>query len=103
MKAKPLNFLDRIGPGTPAWNAFDGALDAWLDTPKGQRNARTASYKRYANCREHMIKCLIKAGAGPGVVKEWKQLLRTRCREDLADIEAHQRVQEGFNTGPTFQ
>lgn len=99
MKAKPLNFLDRIGPGTPAWNA----LDAWLDTPKGQRDGRSKSYKRYANCRDHMIKCLIKAGAGSGVVKEWKQLLRTRCREDLADIEAHQRAQQEFMKGATYQ
>lgn len=80
---KPM-FDDPIGPGTPAWNAFDNALAAWAGARDGERDSRTSRlYHRYSNQRAAMITALRKAGADEETVCAWLADLRARiaCRD----------------------
>jgi hypothetical protein len=57
-----MNFHDPIGPGTPAWNAFDRAIEKWHDyrvAPSGAPKRR--AYKAYHNARQYMRFCLVRA------------------------------------------
>lgn len=68
---------DPIGPGTPAWNNFDNAVEAWqsigaADWSRGSNRGKDPRYKRYHNCRQEMIRHVRKHN---GDVEAWcKQL-----------------------------
>lgn len=71
---------DRVGPGTPAWLAFDAACDAWKayvanDQSSGNHNP---DYKRYWNRRSYMIRCLRQAGAPQHEIDHWCHFLQTQ-------------------------
>lgn len=81
-------FLDPIGPGTPAWNSFDIALVAWINLPEGLTGKARQShplYRRWRNARHYMIAKLREAGASEATIDAWCQDLRSRClSKDLA-------------------
>jgi hypothetical protein len=55
--------FDPIGPGTPAWYAFDRAMDLWKAyraAPSG--SPKRKAYKDYHNARHYMKQCLARAG-----------------------------------------
>lgn len=73
---------DPVGPGTPAWDAFDKAVDAFLRTPGGSHNQGHAAYRQYKNYRDYMI-AQLRANRVPDV-RPWTDCLRDRCREEAS-------------------
>ena len=76
-------FTDPIGPGTPAWNYFDKALEAWQDWREARVHwkDKVPKYKRYVNCRQHMIGSLKKAKASSSEIELWCKQLAKRRKE----------------------
>jgi hypothetical protein len=72
--AKP-SFKYPTGPGTPAWAAFDRALEAYR-AAKGQGNLK--AIKRYYNQRQYMIDLLRKHHEP---VKPWTRALDEAIKE----------------------
>jgi len=58
--------FDPTGPGTPAWNTFDKAHEAWYE---GHR-------KRYYNHRHYMIQLLRGHGKTRAEIFSWTECLR---------------------------
>lgn len=70
-----LQFTDPTGPGTPAWNACDRALEArleYLDTGSPK------TLKRYYNQRQYCFQLLKRHGADP---TNWITFFRARLGE----------------------
>jgi hypothetical protein len=69
-----MTMYDQIGPGTPAWRAFDNALAAWKDLPpKGPERwtlEMKRKYKRYHNYRLYMIR-LVRTIKGAIEARKW--------------------------------
>jgi len=73
---------DPLGPGTPAWNAFDNALEAWQQLTKHPKpRSRLPIAKRYNNCRQYMLLCVVKHGGNPA---EWSQALNLQKLEETS-------------------
>jgi hypothetical protein len=85
MSLKSKTVHDSIGPGTPAWTAFDNALKAWINCPDGQRHQGNKMYKAYTNYRQYMIDCLCKAGTDEVTIAAWLRSLREACTSHALD------------------
>jgi hypothetical protein len=73
--------FDPTGPGTPAWNAFDRALDLWRAykvAPSG--SPKRKAYKDYHNARHYMKQCLARAGHADSF-PSWAESLRAQRDE----------------------
>jgi hypothetical protein len=64
---------DPIGPGTPAWTAFDNALAAhreWRETHDKRR------YKRYWNQRSAMVTAMRRHRTKDCIIQAWIAFLK---------------------------
>jgi hypothetical protein len=77
-----LQFNDPIGPGTPAWDAFDRAVEAYKRVPRGEHNKSNADYRRYANQRDYMIMLLRKHNLDESGIATWLNSLNNACTFD---------------------
>lgn len=80
------SFFDPIGPGTPAWNAFDRALICWCMIPvefhnQKRNNPHKLAHKRFLQHKRQMIKFLRLEGTNEPTVQEWVKALNLACAE----------------------
>lgn len=76
----PTRFLDPLGPGTPAWDAFDEALAAFRRAPpRGNARWKSPYMKRYYNQRDRLIQCLNREHASEACIAEWLASLKQQC------------------------
>lgn len=73
-------YLDPLGPGTPAWNAFDNAIEAYYQAPpRGDPRWKGPAMKRYYNQRALLITALKREHASVSCINEWLESLRQQC------------------------
>lgn len=67
---------DPIGPGSPAWEASQDAIDLW--TPNAYPGTPEAKNNQRAGCAlSRMITHLKAAGQAPEIINAWKLFVHT--------------------------
>ena len=73
MTVSQVRLIDPIGPGSPAWDSFDAALEIL-------QNDYTRHSFKYQNARRKMINLLHRANATISTIEDWKNDLAERAK-----------------------
>lgn len=96
---------EHTGPGTPAWNAFDRALNRYAEAYAWQVRhsgsiSKAPTYKSYHNQRAYMVRSLRAAGLTELQVKAWVNELNFRIKQKDFELSSPQTTNGSYPMKP---